>query len=124
MAHKLPTPLRPRVFSVLLLTVRCSNDCLVVQVPVDLKGFSGAFYSNGRNQTEGASPLMKKEVLLARYTSIERVRKDGRSVEWTMATTSDAGGNLPMWVQNMGTPGAVVKDVGLFMKWIAEKRSG
>ena len=42
--------------------------------------------------------------------------------EWLMATASDARGVLPMWMQKMGTPGAVVKDVGLFMKWVQEKR--
>lgn len=26
------------------------------------------------------------------------------------------------WAQKMGVPGAVVKDVGLFMKWIEKKR--
>ena len=39
-----------------------------------------------------------------------------------MATASDAKGNLPMWAQKMGVPGAIVNDVGLFMKWIANKR--
>ena len=40
-----------------------------------------------------------------------------------MATASDAGGYLPMWAQKLGTPGAIVNDVGLFMKWIDGKRS-
>ena len=35
-----------------------------------------------------------------------------------MATTSDAKGWLPMYLQKLGVPGAVIKDVGLFMKWI------
>jgi len=41
-----------------------------------------------------------------------------------MATASDAKGNLPMAVQKMGVPGAVVKDVGFFMKWVGERRRG
>lgn len=44
-------------------------------------------------------------------------------IEWIMATTSDAKGWLPMWAQKMGVPGAVVKDVGLFVKWVSEHRS-
>jgi len=44
-------------------------------------------------------------------------------VEWIMATASDAKGNLPMAVQKLGVPGAIVNDVGFFMKWIAEKRA-
>ena len=40
-----------------------------------------------------------------------------------MATASDAKGYLPMWTQKLGVPGAVVKDVGLFMKWTADNRA-
>ena len=39
-----------------------------------------------------------------------------------MATASDAKGNLPHWVQRRGVPGAIAKDVGLFMKWTAGRR--
>ena len=41
-----------------------------------------------------------------------------------MATASNARGSLPMWAQKMGVPGAVVKDVGLFMKWVGGRRKG
>jgi hypothetical protein len=41
-----------------------------------------------------------------------------------MGTASDAGGNLPMWAQKMGVPGAVVKDVGLFMQYCEDQRRG
>lgn len=47
-----------------------------------------------------------------------------QTIEWTMATASDAKGWLPMWVQKLGIPGAIVKDVGLFIGWIAKQRSG
>ncbi|KAL1882661.1 hypothetical protein Plec18167_003083 [Paecilomyces lecythidis] len=47
-------------------------------------------------------------------------------IEWTMATTSDAGGLIPSWVQRSwtmgGVPKAVVADVGLFLGWVAKKR--
>lgn len=57
------------------------------------------------------------------YTSIERCRiVPDLNIEWVMATASDAKGSLPMAVQKLGTPPAVVKDVGLFMGWIAKKR--
>ena len=44
-------------------------------------------------------------------------------IEWTMATTSDAKGSLPIWTQKLGVPGAITKDVGYYMKWISERRS-
>lgn len=39
-------------------------------------------------------------------------------IEWVMATASDARGGIPIVFQRMGVPGAIVKDVGLFLKWI------
>ena len=57
------------------------------------------------------------------YTSIERCRvREDRSIEWVMATTSDAKGSLPMWTQRLGVPGAIVKDVGRLMRWISQRR--
>ncbi len=44
-----------------------------------------------------------------------------QNVEWVMATASDAKGWLPMWVQKLGVPGAVVKDVGLFIRWVRSR---
>lgn len=58
------------------------------------------------------------------YTSIERCKiTPSGDVEWMMATASDAKGNLPMAVQKLGVPGAIVNDVGFFIKWIAEQRA-
>ncbi|KAL2413062.1 hypothetical protein ABEF95_003845 [Exophiala dermatitidis] len=42
---------------------------------------------------------------------------DGQ-IAWVMATTSDAKGILPGWLQRMSVPAAVAKDVGYFIKWI------
>lgn len=57
------------------------------------------------------------------YASIERTRLlPDENIEWTMAVTSDAKGSLPMWAQKLGLPGAIAKDVGLVMQWVAERR--
>ena len=61
------------------------------------------------------------------YTSVERCRRNMQEAsvtEWVMATASDAKGNLPMWTQKLGVPGAVLKDVGLFMGWTTKRRRG
>ncbi|KAL8764037.1 MAG: hypothetical protein Q9184_000325 [Pyrenodesmia sp. 2 TL-2023] len=144
MCHKLPSPLSTRVFPVLVVTARTGkNAFIVVQRPVDIESHPEAFYSNGRNLQEGdsylkrkkpvlgsvkhgSSPLMMFVVLIVPgsvYTSIERcVLTENDEIEWTMATTSDAKGWLPKPAQKMGVPGAIVKDVGFFMKWIEEER--
>lgn len=130
MCHSLPAPLQPRVFSVLVASAKTGPDSfVVVQVPINIKSVPAAFYSNGRNAKEGTSPEKRKEPVIGIYTSIERckVLPTTGEVEWVMATASDARGALPMWMQKMGTPGAVVKDVGLFIQWvqsIREKKKG
>jgi hypothetical protein len=70
-----------------------------------------------------------RRTIFANYASVERVSllpNEPRSIEWTMATTSDAGGSIPQWVQRSwtlgGVPRAVVADVGLFMGWTMRRR--
>lgn len=83
-----------------------------------------------------------KRAIFANYASIERVEllpvsepmtqtpteqsKPQARIEWTMATTSDAGGSIPQWVQRSwalgGVPRAVVADVGLFIGWTMRRR--
>lgn len=90
-----------------------------------------------RNKITSAVP---KNTIFAHYASVERVRllpavgtiesknaTDAKhSIEWIMATTSDAGGHIPQWVQRSwtmgGVPKAVVADVGLFLGWADKKR--
>lgn len=53
------------------------------------------------------------------YSAVETayIDADGQ-IDWTMATASNAKGNLPMFAQKMGIPGAIAKDVGYFLNWI------
>ncbi len=123
MAHALPFPMSPRVFPVLALTANTGEDqFVVVQIPINITTLPAAMYSNGRNVKDGDTEQKKKKPVLGVYTSVERVKLQGSDVEWVMATASDAKGWLPMVIQKMGVPGAVVKDVGYLMKWIAERR--
>ena len=48
--------------------------------------------------------------------------EQGAVVVWDMATASDAKGSLPMGIQKLGIPGAVAKDVGLFLGWVDAQR--
>ncbi|OAP62345.1 hypothetical protein AYL99_04548 [Fonsecaea erecta] len=129
MCHGTPPPTSPRCFPVLVATASISADeFLAVTVPVTLgTGVHDAIYSSGRNTRDGKTSQQRKSVVLGVYTAIEIVRrKDGDpnvgknwdEVEWIMATASDAKGNLPMWMQKMGVPGMIAKDVSYFLKWI------
>lgn len=142
MCHSLPGPLSPRCFPVLVLTASTSpTSFLAVTVPVDLSSLERAYYSTGRNVSHpdpDASEQTRKKPVLGVYAAVETVRilgdgegetgrvgggvdgkeDDSAKIEWIMATASDTKGNLPMFLQKPNLPGAVAKDVGLFMKWI------
>ena len=66
MCHKLPFPLTTRVFPVLVVTALTgTNEGIVVHVPIDIRKLPTAFYSNGRNLTEGDTAVKKKKPVLA-----------------------------------------------------------
>ncbi|UNI21114.1 hypothetical protein JDV02_007131 [Purpureocillium takamizusanense] len=124
--HKLPAPLRNRVFPVVQATaaVEGRREFLVVQVATTTKTTAGG--DSGDGETVGG----QSGAVLGAYTSVERVREvpgagDGgvAAVEWVMGTVSDAKGVLPAWVQRMAVPGQVAKDVDMFLSWIAEERT-
>lgn len=135
MGHRIPSPLSNRVFPALAVRgrvradkppldgVKDANGFVTAQIPVDLSNSPAAFYSNGKNRTEGGTEEQKAKVVMGEYVSVERIRKqaDGEIV-WEMATASDAKGNLPMAMQKLGVPAAIVKDVSLFVKWRQEER--
>ncbi|KAF4534825.1 hypothetical protein BFW01_g125 [Lasiodiplodia theobromae] len=127
MCHQMPPPLTNRVFPVVVVTAKTSPDSfVVVQIPVDLTDFpdGDVLYANGRNKRDADPGLTRKKITRGMYVSVERVKiMETGDVKWMMATASDAKGYLPMIVQKQGVPGAVLKDVGLFIKWTMDKRS-
>lgn len=114
MHHHIPPPLQNRVFTVLVISAKRHNEFITVQIPVETRHLPGTKYADEGRITAGM------------YVSVERgeLVQDGTKTRWEMATASDAGGNLPMWAQKLGTPGAVVKDVGLVLEWCEDRRNG
>jgi hypothetical protein len=139
MYHGIPTPLNDRVFSVLLLSgVRTDisagedvlDECVVVQLPVDLSTFPDAIKQRCHHRmgssltynppsdavTAEGKPKVGKKLVQGVYAALEKIsrrRDEGQGTvnEWVMATTSDAKGVLPMFVQKLAVPGEIVKDV-------------
>ena len=69
MAHKLPPPLQPRVFPVLIVTAKTGRDgFIIVQIPINLQSLPESFYSSGRNQKEGDSAVKRKKPVI-RYVN-------------------------------------------------------
>jgi hypothetical protein len=126
MCHAIPPPLQPRCFPVLVCTAATSETSfLAVTAPVDLESIPASFYSSGRNTTEGSDAQHRKRPVMGKYSAVETayIDADGQ-IEWTMATASNAKGNLPMFAQKMGLPGAIAKDVRFFLNWIQTVDSG
>jgi hypothetical protein len=110
---------------------------LTVQLPLH-----PAISSTPKALHQKITASVPKRTIFANYASIERVElvQAGKAtdqpsteqsqsqslIEWTMATTSDAGGSIPQWVQRSwalgGVPKAVVADVGLFIGWTMRRR--
>jgi hypothetical protein len=98
-----------------------------IQIPLSFKTSS----ANMREKIKSAVP---KNTIFAHYASVEHVillpgsesANEEQRIEWMMATTSDAGGLIPQWVQRSwtmgGVPKAVVADVGLFLGWTDRQR--
>ncbi|KAG8165402.1 hypothetical protein KVR01_005677 [Diaporthe batatas] len=133
MKHKIPPPLKPRVFPVLQLVASAvsapggggdgaeRDEFVVVSVTVsDLA--TGPL-------KEQASLSLEKGVVVGAYVSVERVRRlpgqgeDKGKIEWVMATASDAKGILPLFLQTKAIPGQIAKDVGMFLGWVDKERA-
>ncbi|GMM50559.1 hypothetical protein DASB73_015170 [Starmerella bacillaris] len=57
------------------------------------------------------------------YVAIEEVtRLEDGGIQWSMATTSEAGGLIPRFIQRMALPGAIANDIPQFEKWINKKK--
>jgi hypothetical protein len=116
MKHKIdPKPLKNRTFPVVQVAAMLegNEEFLVVSIPL-----------NDFDKSPYAEFAKDKSLVTAAYTSIERIRvlPSNGDVEWIMATASDAGGVLPQWMQNLAVPGAIAKDVELFLSWIPRQR--
>ena len=123
----MPPPLANRVFPVLVVkarnTIKTPNSFIVVQIPLEISKLPGALYANGRYKKDGDTAQKRKDVTMGVYVSIERCEyQNSGHVKWFMATASDAKGNLPIWLQKTGIPGAITKDVGLVVEWLDKRR--
>ncbi|KAK2595250.1 hypothetical protein QQS21_007037 [Conoideocrella luteorostrata] len=108
--HKLPFPLKKRVFPVLQITASDENhasgaEFMIIQIAM----------------RDGEAPGRYNAVLGA-YTSVERLRLTADGVEWVMATASDAKGVLPPKLQQKAVPKKIAEDVDMFLGWVVKDR--
>ncbi|KAI9842434.1 MAG: hypothetical protein M1838_003144 [Thelocarpon superellum] len=114
--HRLPPPLKRRVFPIVVISAMASSSSFIVlQLPVqedEMRLLPQSLYCR-----------RPRDYVFATYSSVEYVytERDDK-IAWIMAVGSDAGGALPMWVQNQAIPGTIAKDVPLFLQWIKRIR--
>ncbi|PWY77172.1 hypothetical protein BO94DRAFT_568169 [Aspergillus sclerotioniger CBS 115572] len=118
-----PTALiAPRSFIVLVLSADRGRDGGFVTIQIPLAADSSP--EPIRQKITASAP---QNAIFASYASVEEVVAGSEGLQWTMATTSDAGGAIPRWIQRSwtmgGVPKAVVADVGLFLGWTARRRA-
>ncbi|WVQ75045.1 hypothetical protein IAR50_004654 [Cryptococcus sp. DSM 104548] len=113
LTYKTPPPTSPRTFVVLLLSRE------LVTSPKGERTFmniSIPFLHPECPEKKGG----EKNRVRGKYVSVERVREtdNGKAVEWRMATSSDAGGNIPRFVTNGSLPNSISEDVPSFLSWM------
>ncbi|ANB15563.1 hypothetical protein AWJ20_3191 [Sugiyamaella lignohabitans] len=91
---------------------------LAIQPNEDVKEFLVISLPSNRPVTDS------EHVTQAYYCSIEHVKynEQEQQVEWLMAQTSDAKGNIPRWIQNKSVTSSVVEDVPHFISWAKKQR--
>ncbi|WWC73743.1 uncharacterized protein I206_107715 [Kwoniella pini CBS 10737] len=118
LTFKTPPPTNPRTFLVLLLSRELTNDntpkgersFMNISIPFEHPNCPPKL-NNEKNRVRG------------KYVSVERVREvnKGLDVEWRMATSSDAGGNIPRFVTNGSLPNSIAEDVPSFISWMQKR---
>ncbi|KAH7103978.1 hypothetical protein BKA62DRAFT_695196 [Auriculariales sp. MPI-PUGE-AT-0066] len=133
MLYVFPAPFQPRIFTALIAVFppklaspghatapsagaeSYDDEFILVQVPIDVSSDAELAKAN----THPEMNIVKHDnIVHGRYAATERVRKtqDGKT-EWLMATSSNAGGNIPQFVQDMSIPSSIASDVPRFMAW-------
>ncbi|KAF7596168.1 hypothetical protein BBP40_003067 [Aspergillus hancockii] len=123
-----PTALiSPRSFIILAISAYLPTSrgkgFMTIQIPLSYEP-TGSTPHILRGKIAASVP---RNTIFASYASVEQIVAISDQVEWIMATTSNAGGAIPQWVQRSwtfgGVPKAIVADVGLFIGWMGQKRS-
>lgn len=114
MGYDTPPPTNPRTFVILLLGRETGRSFINSRSPMALLIVSLPFDHPDCKPKQGE----EKSRVRARYVSVEQVRGVGDKVEWVMATSSDAGGNIPRFITNSSLPGQIAADVPSFLKWV------
>lgn len=109
--YQLQFPLKKRKFNNFIHVLRAKD------------GKSGYVISLAVDPSLTSSTASDSGYVSASYTSIEYVELDESSGKlwWYMATCSNPGGFVPLWVAKMSMNPVVAKDVPSFLHWCADR---
>lgn len=97
-----------------ILSMRKFYQWVYIAKPVKMDNSEISYVITLRSKPDGS------EKIKCYYVSVEMLKynSDEQRLEWCMATTSDAGGNLPKFLQKWGIDKAIVEDVPSFLQYI------
>ncbi|KAL6951481.1 hypothetical protein ACO0OE_000717 [Hanseniaspora uvarum] len=97
-----------------LFDIRHFYQWVYISKPVKVKNTEISYVVSLRSKPD------QKQNTKCYYVSVEMLKynNDSKELEWYMATTSDAGGMIPLFVQKLGIDKAVVEDIPSFLKYI------
>ena len=97
-----------------LFDIRHFYQWVYISKPVKVKNIEISYVVSLRSKPD------QKQNTKCYYVSVEMLKynNESKELEWYMATTSDAGGMIPLFVQKLGIDKAVVEDIPSFLKYI------
>lgn len=121
----MPLPLQDRVFPVLIVSAmkKKNNDNNKNTSPGDDRFIDVQIGLEGLQHVPGSKHVLRNDVVVGMYTSVEAGFGRPHSTTWSTAVASDAAGSLPSWAQTPMMPSAIAKDVGFVMDWIRDRRA-
>ncbi|EPS44775.1 hypothetical protein H072_1216 [Dactylellina haptotyla CBS 200.50] len=126
--HHLPWPLNARVFPILLILAKAVDrkEFMVISLPIGI-----STETTGTNtETQQSVKIIGPKTTVGQYVAVERVIYEEPQTEagkpnvvWSMATASDASGNLPMALQRRVIGSSIFADVEAFLDYVKKNKA-
>ncbi|KIP12281.1 hypothetical protein PHLGIDRAFT_98205 [Phlebiopsis gigantea 11061_1 CR5-6] len=113
MYYHFPAPVSPRVFTV-LQTIQLKEDSprtgIIVSIAVDLSA-------------DPSLAKLEEKGVHGHYVSVERIQElDNGKIEWRLATSSRAEGNIPQFLTERSMATSISRDVPGFLTWLKSEK--
>ncbi|KAG9125183.1 hypothetical protein FRC07_008660 [Ceratobasidium sp. 392] len=114
LGYKFTPPISNRTFTILIASVLedvVPRQGYVISLPLNV-------FADGELRAK------EPQGVRGRYVSVERVKEVDGQVEWAMATMSNPGGRIPIFLSDSQMPSKISQDVPHVLAWLKSKRGG